>query len=498
MDTDFQIVDNLLKINHDHDLPAFSSSQWLHFPDRNQGSYASEIVIDAESSLNSWVVWSESYIVVPFTVQSSTATAYTSAAINSLAFKDGGAVNLISGVQVGNQDSTFFSCNTGGTWYRNQIRLAMEHGAEWEESLGPDAGYYPQTEEYSGADAVAALASPGASYGLNIQPFAGAASADITVGATISTSIRNPLYNESFEKANRWLQNQLTWLGNGVFGGSVMIPFTHVHPMFHCLDFPMKGFWLKMLLYTNNFSTYMPMVAANGLPAPKISIGNNQLGLTACQIYYKAVQANNGLKQKLDAKLRAGFDRDLQFCLCDFFGQGAYSNNALQVTQVTNASVVAPQRLWTLCPPAGAASSAVQYSAIQTAATLTNVNVLVGDRQYFSNPLQYSDQFWAQVKEAMASSGVSDAKASSVSFQSWKNSRRFYPLTLARLEDDRSVTTPVTVQFQATRRDTTSGPGGTLPGSIDWIWLTDRLWNIRLHCSETGVKLVSSSATPPK
>ena len=111
-DTDFQVVDNLLKINNDHDLPAFSSSQWLHFPDRNQGSYQNSIIIDAESALNSWVVWADAYLSIPFTVQSSTGTAYQSSAISSLSFKDGGAVNLISGVQVGNQDNTFFSDNT--------------------------------------------------------------------------------------------------------------------------------------------------------------------------------------------------------------------------------------------------------------------------------------------------------------------------------------------------------------------------------------------------
>ena len=147
---DFQIVDNLLKINHDHDLPQFSSSQWLFTPDRNQGSYSSQIVIDMESALNNWVVWSESYISVPFTISSSTATAYTQQSINSIAFKDGGAVNLISGVQVSTQESTLFSDNTGASWYRNQIRLAMEHGTDWLKSEAADAGYYPSKRSIPG------------------------------------------------------------------------------------------------------------------------------------------------------------------------------------------------------------------------------------------------------------------------------------------------------------------------------------------------------------
>ena len=300
----------------------------------------------------------------------------------------------------------------------------MENGADWLESSAADSGYYPMSEDYSGADCVAALANPGASYGLNITPFVGAVGSAVDNGATISTSIRNPVCNQAFEKSNRWLQNQLTWLGNGVFGGTVMVKFTDIHPFFHTCDMPLKGFWLKMSAFTNNFAQLQPMVVANGLPAPKILIGNNGMGETACQIYYRAVQANGALKNKLEAKLKAGFDRDLCFTLCEFYGQGQFNNTASQVTQLINASVVAPQRLWTICPPAGAAASTTQFSAVQSAATLTNVNVVVGDRQYYNMPLRYSSEFFAQMKEAMASSGVSDAKASAVNYQAWKNCRR--------------------------------------------------------------------------
>ena len=500
-ESDFSAIDNLLKINHDNDLPAFASSQWLRCADRNQGSYSANVIqIDMESALQNWVVWSDAYIAIPIIVQSSnSATPYTASAIQSLAFKDGGAVNLISGVQVMNQETTIFNSNSGADWYRNQIRMALETSADSLNSTSADAGYYPMRDDYSGSDCIAAAATGlanGGSYGLNATPFTGAVNAAVDNGATISTSIRNPTYNKAFEDSTRWLQSQLTYLGNGQFGGTVQVRFCDIHPFFHTLDMPLKGFWLRMQLYLN-FLQFAPMVAANGLAAPKISVGSNGLGQTACQIYYRAVQAGPGLKQRLDAKLRAGFSRDLSFLLTDNFGVMSYNNTSTQLNQLVNASVIAPQRLWVLTPASGAAMSSTAFSPIQGCGSLSNVQVLVGDRTYFSNPLLYSDEFFNQVKEAMASS-VTGGKSGVVNYLSWKGARRMYPLTLSRLEDDRGLTTPVTVQLQAQRTDTTSNSTGTAPAAIDLVLLTDRLQNCRIHCDETGVKVVSVTSVAPK
>ena len=494
---DFAAIDALLKVNQDHTLPAFSSSQWLFLNDRNNGSYTNEIMFDAEGALPNWVLWDESYAIIPWQISSSTGTPYTQANMASMSLREGGSLNLISGLQVGDADSTYFTENTGSRWLRNQIAMAMEHGSDYLLSENADSGYYPLKEEYSGADCVAALASPGASYGLNVQPFAGAAGAAVDVGATISTTIRNPLYNQSFEQANRWFQNNAQWLGNGKIGGVSMIKLRDLHPFFAQLNFPMKGWWMKLTLYTLQFQNFAPICVANGLPAPVITIGNNGSGLSCCQLYYRAVMADGALKQRLNAKLKAGYDRDLSFTLCDWFGQGLYNNTAQSITQVTNNSVVAPQRIWTLLPPAGSCSNVTQYSAIQSAGSITQYNVIVGGRQYMNLPLRYSTEFFSQMKEAMSSSGVSDSKSSSINFQCWRNSRRWYPLTLARLEDDRGVTTPCEVQVIFNRADLTSGPGNTV-GACDIHFLTDRMWNIRIHQDETGVKMVSSSAVPPK
>ena len=65
-------------------------------------------------------------------------------------------------------------------------------------------------------------------------------------------------------------------------------------------------------------------------------------------------------------------------------------------------------------------------------------------------------------------------------------------INVSRLQNDRDLLTPVTLQYVSQRSDVTSGPSGAQPGPVDIIYLTERLWAITLEQVGDSLRLVSS------
>lgn len=72
---------------------------------------------------------------------------------------------------------------SGQTPLINSLRQTLEHDQEWLDNEASESMYTQTTADYVATDATAALASPGSAYGLNCQPFSGAAGAAIDVGS---------------------------------------------------------------------------------------------------------------------------------------------------------------------------------------------------------------------------------------------------------------------------------------------------------------------------
>jgi hypothetical protein len=85
----------------------------LGYPNVNQGSYQNQSNFDGQTASNHWQCLSDAYVVIPISVSSSTGTAYTSTTI--LAPKGGGIDNLITGISVGDVQSTWINESSGQT-----------------------------------------------------------------------------------------------------------------------------------------------------------------------------------------------------------------------------------------------------------------------------------------------------------------------------------------------------------------------------------------------
>ena len=279
-------------------------------------------------------------------------------------------MNMIAGYQIGDQSSTWVTENTGSIWYINAMRKSLEHGADYLRSSSAETFFHAMDDTYSASDLTATLASPGAAFGTNIQPFQGTVGSNVVLGATTSTSIANPLYNKAFANALQSFSAQFTLnSATNAFVGQVNIPLKDLIPAIDAMDFPVRNFYLKLILFLANPLQFQPFVVCNDV-APTITIGNNGTGSpVACNLFYRALHVSPDMEKKLQARMTAGFNRVISFHMTDWYGPGLFNNNATSLQLVSSTSIVAPQRTWLIGAPKGSSVSSTQYSAIMGAET---------------------------------------------------------------------------------------------------------------------------------
>lgn len=106
--------------------------------------------------------------MIPITVSSS-GTAYTSSTV--IAPKDGGITKIITGISIGDVQSTWVNEASGQIPLINSLRQTLEHDQEWLDNEASESMYTQTTSDYIASDATAALASPGSAYGLTVNHF---------------------------------------------------------------------------------------------------------------------------------------------------------------------------------------------------------------------------------------------------------------------------------------------------------------------------------------
>ena len=473
MSTDNDEVDQFLN-TAPVTIPQWADRELLWFPDVNNGQYSTQVVFDGMTAVNSWNAFAEAYLVIPLAVSSSTTTPYTSSTVVG---PREGIQGIFTGLSFGDEVSVWFNENSGQTPLINAVRATLDHSMEWAENEAKEQMFTPTDSSYIATDCTAALATPGAGYGLNFQPLAGAAGSNVEVGATISTSVRNPLYNRAAEETARQFALQCPFNSTlNAFCGNVIIPLKSLHNFFEQLPI-LKSFHMKMTLFFAG--AYQPFFAANGAPAPKITIGANGTGLTQCQLYYPAVTPTPALASKLEERLKS-YKRVIKYLACDYFGQSVSNNTQQSVSQVISQSICSPQRVWCFAVPTGALTASNSWSPLMGAATFSSVNIVLGGRQYLNFPLSRADMFWSQIKSVLPMSGVSDCVSGLISWEGQLANRRWVVVNTSRMQNDRDVTTPTTLQWVSNRADSGSGAGGAGYGPCDYIWLVERSYAVTI------------------
>ena len=439
------------------------------------------------TATNSWNGFSEAWLVVPIAVSSSTSTPYTSSTVVG---PREGIQGIFTGLNFGDEQSVWFTENSGQTPLINAVRATLDHSVEWAHNEAKEQMFVPTESNYIATDCTAALATPGASYGLNFQPLSGTAGAPLDVGATISTSVRNPQYNSAAEETARQFALQCPFNSTlNAFCGNVIIPLKALHNFFEQLPI-LKSFHMKMTLFMNS-GAYQPFFAANGAPAPKLTIGNNGTGLTQVQLYYPAYTPSPAMATKLEERLKS-YKRVIKYTACDYFGLSVNNSTQQSVSQVISQSICAPQRVWCFAVPTGALTASNSWSPLMAAATFNSVNVVLGGRQYLNFPLSRADMFWSQIKSVLPMSGVSDCVSGLVSWEGQLANRKWVVINTSRMQNDRDTTTPTTLQWVSNRADSGSASGGVGYGPVDYIWLVERSFAVSVANVGGSIKMTGT------
>lgn len=487
----------------------YKSAEFNYFSDQNQQQYSSgRIVYDSLPLLNTYVVWADSYIVIPLTISSS-GGAYSNG--SPLAFKTS-ALSLISGLLVQSGDGQTLVNDPQNLQYINNLRLLLETTFDAVDNL-ENLQVFPETRKQNFA--VPALAVPGeGNWECSTAPLTALRATNdpyeyIYNGGTIDRT--NPLFNEGFSKRIQlWKSNASFNVASGTFSMLISIPLAFIHPFFKALNFPIVNTRFQITFYTpvTNSATALtsntPLLVgpagssgAANLSDPLVSIAtvteaSTGASVTGTRIYYKKVNFDPETAKMLAAKMEAGFTRTIQFNLTDFYqlsnGTNVAGNTEYSLNDIVTPSVIAPVRCWQISVPTGFANSnSIPFVSIVPS---TNSNILVNNSPYFQNNLLLDEEHFDLLRQqSVQRSKVNSTEAGLIDFRNFKLNYRVLCFDLSRLgERLRDPTQACSLQVRCTARRS----NGEV--AYDRFYLVERSQVVKMDVSNSAVKFDISSS----
>jgi len=146
-------MDNLVfeeSLNSEVEHSEFINKKWIYVNDNNNGSYASQVVIDSTALSNSgaYINWTESFILMPIVVQLTSTTAgslplNSNIADNSWAFKSG-FWHMIDSMTVEFNNQNVIQTTPFTNVFRS-FKANTTFSCDDIKNHGPSTGYYPDT-----------------------------------------------------------------------------------------------------------------------------------------------------------------------------------------------------------------------------------------------------------------------------------------------------------------------------------------------------------------
>jgi len=146
-------MDNLVfeeSLNSEVEHSEFINKKWIYVNDNNNGSYASQVVIDSTALSNSgaYINWTEAFILMPIVVQLTSATAgslplNSNIADNSWAFKSG-FWHMIDSMTVEFNNQNVIQTTPFTNVFRS-FKANTTFSFDDIKNHGPSTGYYPDT-----------------------------------------------------------------------------------------------------------------------------------------------------------------------------------------------------------------------------------------------------------------------------------------------------------------------------------------------------------------
>jgi hypothetical protein len=429
-------------------LTQYSDSQTQYLTPLNLGSYTNQIVFDLKTLRSKFWVPSESYLLLPLQIQSSTAAPYDGT--TEIALKQS-VLNLISGILLQSNGTTIV--NDLQTQFYNNLRLLLEHDRAWTIQDGSQLMYDLDTPAVKDASSVGSKLP----------------TADSTTNAGFLNRIT--------------LLKQSSSLTGGVYSCVVSIPMKFLHTLFSSLDFPLvNASWMLTLFMNTSNPQYSAFSCKTGVPIPSCVVAPatlNGITISEPRFYTQVVSFKPELASKIASQLKSGIKKTVHFYENDFISlQSGQASGTLSKTVSTG--VIAPSRLFLMSPLANALTTHTGL-ALSTA-YISNLQATINNTPVFSNPPLTEQELYLNFREEFSNVG-SDNAPSGISFSRWSDGLRYQVINFKTHSKDRLANSNESCSIGISFNQSSSAP-------VDWYAILERKMTVKFDISESDFKVV--------
>jgi hypothetical protein len=457
---DFIQIEELYQSSTREPNKNFALSQWKNLRDNNLMNYTNNINFDMQDIKKQRVILRDSFLQIPYTVQSATATALQA---DSVFGWKGSSLSLFSGIiveHVGN--STLVNENYGTMHMINNIRLLTESDYDlYDSELRQIAFFKDDTNNIT----------------------AGTNEFTTTAGAF---SARNAAYNSALKK--RMTAMNLTFdAGTGIFSGTAIIPLKYVHDLFDKLDFPCSNLHLsiKLLLNTAQTGAQYPCMY-HGTAAHDQPVVVNIAGPT--YLWYRTVNFKGEDEARYMNEMNSGLSKTIKFISTESIrrSQDNATNNQEVIIGNSMKNVL---RVWNipfsrneLNPTAGATSN-TNLTPMVCTNSLSNYNLIVDGTQYYENNINLDGTRDFEAYNVLKTECLPSSGRSLISYDEFRNLFRYYPISIVRGKD----------KFDGSSRTTSLSFRATASAAqVDNLFILEKLSTISVNFTTGTSQIITN------
>lgn len=463
-------IENALSSSNSSDIQQedYSYSEYEYINDVNQGNYTTGSVrFDATNLRNKYIIWADAYLLCTIAVSSSTGTAYT--VTSPISFKQSSA-DLFTGVQV--QVGANVPVNDQDVQTINRLRNLMHTTIS-----GADGGLQNFGFDKDRSSTVGQVVGT-TSLDLNVTPqIATADPHEFTYASSVIT-VQNVNFNKGFYNRIASFKAMSTF-NSGTFTAQVKVPLRMLHSFFQCLDFPLINSEMQFTFYTpcgptTAITSRSPFLVGSGAAVPQAQFVNQKV-----QIYYRTVKFNLAANIEMAKRLEAGYTKKLIFSAVNMYypHDNTAANNTSSYQDQIVASVKWPQRVFLLLTPNTARD--VATVPFICPGIVNNINIKVGNANYYNQPLITDNQIWAIVDENTVAHGVSMTDSALIGFNDFKSNYRIHLCDITRTKDVIKPDDAVSIEFDSLKVDSS----GFYNTALDFVYVVERRAVIELKMS---------------
>ncbi len=450
-------------------IPQYSSEGWGYINDYNNGNYQSQIQFSTKDVFSKKIIWRDSYVAVPLTVQAASGAAYTND--TRLALKQS-VLSLVYGFIL-NQIGGGNIVSDVNVQFINNLRLMLDQQTDWIDCKAPELQFAIDKVVWAPLHPEYAPSNVGG-LGLGQNP-----------------GLLRRITFMQMANIGQLPANQTDT--SHKFQFMAYLPLRFLHPIFDVANFPMFGSNWELFLqhsFGNNnlYPAFMtdptPLASAAVASPPVVTIGAIlPSGLqTNCRLYYRWVELGPVENLAYQAKLARGFELVREYLSCDTYIQAPGTTatvaglNGFEITSgVTN-----PEALTVLLYPAGVVTGAVNLPLAPIGA-LTNTTIKLGGANCFPDTqLLTSIDYWHLLQKRFVGLDT-DTDGAPISYYDFLNAQRIHYFDLSKSAaklPNKSVSLSITTQ----RTDTFS---------CDYVFLVEKRCVVRFNMSMASCTILS-------